>query len=73
MNNGTLSPGLTSVHFPGSFARAPVRPFHVPLEKLVYNVYGLTITRSLAAAAQIISLKVVHELKMAPNTSHPMI
>lgn len=43
--------------------------FNVPQEKRVYNVHRFTITQSMAAGLQIISLKVVHELKIAANIS----
>ena len=63
------------MYFSGSFAIQPnstCELFNVPQEKLVYNVYRFTITLRLAAGLQIISLKVVHELKIAPNISHLM-
>lgn len=76
MNNGALSPGLTFMYFSGSFAIQPnstCELFNAPQEKLVYNVYRFTITLCLAAGLQIISFKVVHELKIAPNISNLMI
>lgn len=76
MNNGPLSAGLTFMYFSGSFAIQPnstCELFDVPQEKLVYNVYRFTITLCLPAGLQIISLKVVHELKIAPNISNLML
>lgn len=63
------------MYFSGSFAIQPNNTcelFNVPQEKLVYNVYRSTITLRLAAGLQIISLKVVHELKIALNMSNVM-
>lgn len=64
------------MYFSVSFAIQPnstCELFSVPQEKLVYNVYRFTITLWLAAGLQIISLRVVHELKIAPNISNLMI
>ena len=74
MNNGALSSGLTFMYFSGSFSpyspTTPVSSSMFHRKKLVYNVYRFTITPCLAAGLQIISLKVAHGLKIAPNISN---
>lgn len=46
--------------------------FKVPQEKLVYNIHRFTITLHTTAAPEIISMKVVHELKIAASVSNLM-